>query len=147
MIDALMLLAGTAQPVATARITFDRAGERSVRVSGYADIAAARVLTADDPVRIASVSKLVTAIAVLRLVEQHRVDLDADVSILLGYPLRNPAFPDRPITLRLLLSHRSPTAAAGGGAPRSARTVSLPPLELLMPTTPDTTQREVPGAF
>lgn len=41
----------------------------------------------------------------------------------------------------------SPTAAAGGGAPRSARTVSLPPLELLMPTTPDTTQREVPGAF
>lgn len=78
-----------------------------MRVSGYADVAAARPLRPDDPARIASISKLVTAIAVLRLVEQHRLDLDADVSDMLGYRLRNPAFPDRAITLRLLLSHRS----------------------------------------
>jgi CubicO group peptidase (beta-lactamase class C family) len=58
-------------------------------------------------VRIASISKLVTAIGVMRLVEQHKLDLDADVSTLLGWQLRNPAFPDVPITLRLLLSHRS----------------------------------------
>ena len=108
MISALILLAAsTSQPIATARVTFDRAGERSVRVSGLADIAAARALTADDPARIASISKLVVAIAVLRLVEQDRLDLDADVSDLLGYRFRNPAFPDRAISLRMLLSHQS----------------------------------------
>ncbi len=75
--------------------------------SGFADVAAPRTVTADDPVRVASVSKLVVAIAVMRLVEQKRLDLDADVSVLLGRRLRNPAFPGVPITLRLLLSHRS----------------------------------------
>ena len=58
-------------------------------------------------VRIASISKLVTAIGVMRLVEAGKLDLDADVSNYLGYTFRNPAFPDTPITLRLLLSHRS----------------------------------------
>jgi CubicO group peptidase (beta-lactamase class C family) len=43
----------------------------------------------------------------MRLVEQGRLDLDEDVSGRLGWNLRNPAFPDRPITLRQLLSHTS----------------------------------------
>lgn len=95
------------QPVATVRVTFDSDGETGVSAAGLADIAAGRPVTADDPVRVASISKLVVAIAVMRLVEQGALDLDADVSTLLGWPLRNPAFPDRPITLRLLMSHRS----------------------------------------
>lgn len=95
------------EPVATVRIAFDRKGETAVSASGHADLAARRAVTPDDPVRVASVSKLVVAIGVLRLVEQGRLNLDADVSKLLGWKLRNPAFPDRQITLRLLLSHRS----------------------------------------
>ena len=101
------LLLVTAQPVASIRVAFDRHGETSVQAEGLADIGAGRAVTADDPVRVASISKLVTAIGVMRLVEQRRLDLDADVSTLLGWRLRNPAFPDVPITLRLLLSHRS----------------------------------------
>jgi CubicO group peptidase (beta-lactamase class C family) len=89
------------------RVAFDRRGATSVAATGWADVAAQRAVTADDPVRVASISKLVVAIAVMRLVEQKRLDLDADVSVLLGWRLRNPAFPDVPITLRLLLSHRS----------------------------------------
>ncbi|MEP9359724.1 serine hydrolase domain-containing protein [Sphingomonas sp. KR3-1] len=104
---ALLLAAAIPQPVAAVRIAFDRKGETAITLSGLADLAAKRPVTADDPVRIASISKLVTAIGVLRLVEQGRLDLDADVSRYLGWKLRNPAFPDRPITLRLLLSHRS----------------------------------------
>jgi len=104
---ALFLLAAISQPAASVRVGFDRHGETSVQVAGLADIGAGRKVTADDPVRIASISKLVAAIGVMRLVEQHKLDLDADVSDLLGYTLRNPAFPDTPITLRLLLSHRS----------------------------------------
>ena len=94
-------------PVASVRIAFDRKGETEVSVRGYADLAVKRPVTPDDPVRVASVSKLVVAIGVLRLVEQGKLDLDADVSEALGRKLRNPAFPDTPITLRLLLSHRS----------------------------------------
>jgi CubicO group peptidase (beta-lactamase class C family) len=101
------LLLAVSQPVASVRVDFDRHGENSVRTEGYADLSAHRPVAADDPVRIASISKLVTAIGVMRLVEQHKLDLDADVSTLLGWQLRNPAFPDVPITLRLLLSHRS----------------------------------------
>src|SRR3546814_19589445 len=43
----------------------------------------------------------------MRLVEQGVLDLDRDVSDWLGWRLRNPAFPDDPRTLRLLLSHTS----------------------------------------
>ena len=75
--------------------------------SGLADRAAERALTIDDPVRIASITKLVVALGVMRLVETGKLDLDRDVSDWLGWKLRNPAFPDEPITLRLLLSHRS----------------------------------------
>jgi CubicO group peptidase (beta-lactamase class C family) len=57
--------------------------------------------------RIASISKLVTAVGVMKLVEQGQLKLDDDVSHLLGWKFRNPNFPDEVITLRCLLSHRS----------------------------------------
>jgi len=113
----LLLFAGTVravEPVATVRVGFDRHGITSTQVHGLADKAAGRKVTADDPVRIASISKLVTAIGVMRLVEAGKLDLDADVSTALGWPLRNPAFPDAPITLRLLMSHRSSLTDAAG---------------------------------
>ena len=64
-------------------------------------------LRADHKVRVASISKLVVAIGVMRLVEADRLDLDADVSDYLGWPLRNPAFPADTITARQLLAHTS----------------------------------------
>ncbi len=74
---------------------------------GLADIAANRPLKTDSVVRVASISKLVVAIAVWRLVEQGRLDPDRDVSDYLGWRLRHPAHPDAPVTLRQLLSHTS----------------------------------------
>jgi CubicO group peptidase (beta-lactamase class C family) len=100
-------LAHAAEPAATVAVAFDRSAIHPVLAEGLADRATGRRVTADDPVRIASISKLVTAIGVLRLVDQKRLDLDRDVSDYLGWRLRNPAFPDAAITLRLLLSHRS----------------------------------------
>ncbi|MEA3000463.1 MAG: hypothetical protein QOK17_2296 [Sphingomonadales bacterium] len=87
--------------------TFDARGIERSGASGLADRASGRALTIDDPVRIASITKLHVALGVMRLVEQGKLDLDRDVSDYLGWRLRNPAFPDAPITLRLLLSHRS----------------------------------------
>lgn len=68
---------------------------------------AALPMTERTLVRVASISKLVVSLGVLRLVEQGLLRLDEDVSVQLGWRLRHPQFPDRPITLRLLLSHRS----------------------------------------
>ena len=101
-------------PVATVRVAFERGGVTDIRVHGLADKATGRKVSADDPVRIASISKLVTTLGVMRLAEAGKLDLDADASDLLGWRLRNPAFPQTPITLRLLLSHRSSLTDAAG---------------------------------
>jgi CubicO group peptidase (beta-lactamase class C family) len=114
---ALLLLAHSvhaAEPVASVRVAFDRKGVTDTQLHGLADVAAGRKLSADDPVRVASVSKLVVALGVMRLVERGQLDLDEDVSRQLGWTLRNPRFPDAPITLRLLLSHRSSLTDAAG---------------------------------
>jgi CubicO group peptidase (beta-lactamase class C family) len=68
---------------------------------------AGRTVTIDDPARVASISKLVAALGVMRLAEEGKLDLDRDVSLYLGWRVRNPAFPDTPVTMRQLLSHRS----------------------------------------
>lgn len=114
LLAALLLLSGTAVRAqaqgthsATVAVTFDRQSMRPVLIEGSADKTSGRPVTADDPVRIASISKLVTTLGVLRLVDADVLDLDRDVSDYLHWRLRHPQFPDRPITLRLLLSHRS----------------------------------------
>ena len=73
--------------------------------------------------RIASITKLVTTLGVMRLVEPGQVSLDADVSEYLGWKLRNPNFPDDAITLRMLLTHTSSLRDDAGyyGWPPGAR--------------------------
>jgi len=56
---------------------------------------------------VASVSKTVTGALALQLAETGQLDLDADVSSYLGASFRHPAFPDVPITARMLASHTS----------------------------------------
>lgn len=64
--------------------------------------------------RIASISKMMTTLGLMRLVEAGRIDLEADVSGYLGFSLRNPHFPQRVITLRSLLTHTSSLRDEGG---------------------------------
>lgn len=72
-----------------------------------ADPSLDRPATPDTLYRIASVSKTITALGALRLVEQGRLSLDGDIGDVLGYPVRNPRHPQHAITLRMLLSHTS----------------------------------------
>ncbi len=60
-----------------------------------------------DIFRIASISKSFTATGIMQLVEQGKLSLDADVSDLLGFKVRNPKYPKVPITVQMLLSHSS----------------------------------------
>lgn len=70
---------------------------------GYANLEARAPATPDTVYRLASISKPITAVAVLRLAEAGLVDLDADIRKYL------PEFPDKGavITVRHLLSHTS----------------------------------------
>ena len=111
---ACPLAAQAAEPVARVRVAFDRNGETATQAEGLADIAAGRTITVDDPARIASISKLVVAIGALRLVEAGTLSLDEDIGARLGRPLRNPAHPGVPITLRMLLSHTSSLTDGAG---------------------------------
>jgi CubicO group peptidase (beta-lactamase class C family) len=88
-------------------VAFDRDGDIASFADGIADPQSGRRATIDDPVRVASVSKMVTAIGVMKLVDEGKLDLTSDVSRWLGWSLRNPSFPQRPITLSMLLSHTS----------------------------------------
>lgn len=73
-----------------------------------------RPATPDTLYRIASISKLVTTLGLMRLLEDGKVDLDADVSGYLGFDLRNPHFANQAITLRHLLLHTSSLRDDGG---------------------------------
>lgn len=57
--------------------------------------------------RIASISKSFTATAIMQLVEDGKISLDDDFGTLVGFPIRNPNYPDKVITLRMVLSHTS----------------------------------------
>jgi len=62
-------------------------------------------MRADTLFRVGSISKMVTAMGVMRLVDDGLVTLDGDLSEALGVTVRNPRYPDTPITLRQLMSH------------------------------------------
>ncbi len=100
-------LATTSSVPATVVVAFNRTSVLPVIVEGAADRATGRQVSANDPVRIASISKLIMALATLRLVDEGRVALNVDVSDYLGWSLRSPYYPTTPVTLAQLLSHRA----------------------------------------
>lgn len=95
-------------------VVADRQGVVRAQAFGAARIDPARALAPDTPLRVASVSKAVVAIGVMRLVEAGRLDLDSDVSRWLGWRLRHPGFPEAPLSLRQLPSHTSGISDGAG---------------------------------
>ncbi|OJY82062.1 MAG: serine hydrolase [Sphingobacteriales bacterium 40-81] len=77
------------------------------RSYGLKDIEAQTPLKETDIFRIASISKSFSATSIMQLVEAKKLSLDDDVSNLIGFKVRNPKFPDKVITLKMLLSHTS----------------------------------------
>jgi len=57
--------------------------------------------------RVASISKLVLTTAMMKLCDEKLLNLDDDASNYLGFTLRNPHHPEKPITVRMLLLHTS----------------------------------------
>jgi len=74
---------------------------------GQADIDAKLAMTSDHIQNIGSISKTITATAVMQLWEEGAFELDDDINEFLPFSIRNPNFPDKPITFKQLLAHRS----------------------------------------
>ena len=68
---------------------------------GYSNFRAKKLITKSTPLHIASVSKVITATAILKLVNAKRIDLDQKVNTILK------EFPYPDVTIRTLLNHRS----------------------------------------
>jgi CubicO group peptidase (beta-lactamase class C family) len=104
--------------IALARVARD--GALHVKAVGCARFAAdgrrcERALSPTTMVRVASISKLITALLIMRLSEAGRLSLDAVAADLLAAgpdaaladSLRHPAFPEARVTVAQLLSHMS----------------------------------------
>jgi CubicO group peptidase (beta-lactamase class C family) len=74
---------------------------------GYRDYRRTQPFTTTTPTTIASITKTFTGVAMMRLVAEGKLDLDADVNRYLPFSIRNPRFPDTPITLRMIATHTS----------------------------------------
>jgi len=61
-----------------------------------------------------SVAKILTAVAVMQQVEKGSISLDDDINRYVPFMVRNPKWPDVPITWRMLLTHTSSINDATG---------------------------------
>lgn len=71
------------------------------KYEGYANFRDKRLITKSTPLHIASVSKVITATAILKLVNAKRIDLDQKVNTILK------EFPYPDVSIKTLLNHRS----------------------------------------
>jgi CubicO group peptidase (beta-lactamase class C family) len=72
---------------------------------GYAELEQKKPVAVTDIFQIASLSKVVTATALMQLYEKELFGLDDDINNYIPIKVRNPNFPDKPITFRMLLTH------------------------------------------
>lgn len=87
---------------------FEKGELTACHAAGYARLEGERIpVTPKTIFRTASVAKMVSALLVFRMQTLGKLNVQQDVSELLGYPVRNPHFPDAPVTLAMLLSHTS----------------------------------------
>lgn len=88
-------------------IFVDKDGNIENITSGYSSLEEIKKTTTKSIYRIASISKVIVAIGVLKLYEQGLVDLDEDISKYLGFKVQNPKYPNTKITIRMLMTQTS----------------------------------------
>ena len=93
-------------------------------------------VNAETKYRIASISKTITALAFMKLVENGLVNLDDNIGDILGYEIINPNFPLVSITPRMLLSHTSSLQDGSGYNPflSDTYTETIPSISELITT-------------
>ncbi len=83
--------------------------------SGYQN-KEANILTNQNTIyKVASISKVIVALAVMKLIEENKLSLDEDISTYLGFKVRNPYFTDAIITIKMLMTQTSSLNDCGDG--------------------------------
>ena len=88
-------------------------------------------VTADTKYRVASLSKFVTEVIFMRLVDEGMTSLDEDIGTYLGCQVRNPSYPDVPITPRMLMVHIASVIDSGDFLEGRLNGSSIPLRELV----------------
>jgi len=97
---------------------------------GYANMETGKMINKESIFQLSSLSKTITAFAVLQLYEEGKLDLDESIDPYLEFKFRNPRFPEKQITFRMLLNHTSgladvtssgPVVPSNVGRPKSSR--------------------------
>lgn len=74
---------------------------------GYKNIKTYDKVNSNTIFRIASVSKIVIAMAIMQLYDQKKLDYKEDISKYLGFKVRNPLYKDVPITVEMVMTQTS----------------------------------------
>ena len=85
----------------------DKDGYTENVCTGYSDIESNKETDTHGIYRIASISKVIVAIGLLKLYDKGLVDLDEDISKYLGFKVVNPKYPNDLITLRMVMTQTS----------------------------------------
>lgn len=130
-------------------------GQESSYHYGLRDFDRNLPINSETQFRIASISKMFTALGLLKLYDDGLFALDDDISDVMGYQIRNPLFPDTPITYRMLLSHQSSLQDGSGYNVFLSATYNQNPIpnisEVLLPGgdyyTSDMWRTELPNSY
>lgn len=71
-------------------------------------------ITPDTCFQVGSISKMVANIGLMQLLAEQNISLDAEIGDVLGFGVRNPAYPNTPVTLRQLMTHTASLRDGGG---------------------------------
>ncbi len=74
---------------------------------GYADLSSKKPFKTTTVQNIGSTSKTFIGVALMKLVDQGKIDLDDAINTYLPFRVFNPSFPNEPITIRHLATHTS----------------------------------------
>lgn len=90
-----------------ASVVISKGKIKSENYFGYADLTKNKKVDADTIFNIGSVSKTFTAVAVMQLADQGKINLDEDINKYIDFKVQNPYYIDSKITVRMLLTHVS----------------------------------------
>jgi CubicO group peptidase (beta-lactamase class C family) len=99
---------------------------------------------------VGSLSKTITGTGVMQMIESGKLAVDADVNTYLPFKVRNPKYPDTPITVRMLLTHtstiqESPTRLVSLAKPGDPTTTLRELLEPYLTSDPEAFGANKPG--
>ena len=98
---------------------------------GYANRSEEKPVTSDTVFRVASLSKMIDAMAVMKMVDNGQMELDGDIGSYLGYTVRSKKYPKTSITPRMLMTHTSSITDSSGFLKSRSAGSSVPLKELL----------------